>query len=402
MKESDRMKVLFKVFSVFIVLAVILSIFTGCFSSVKGPESSQGQSSVAILIGKNRLAGTLSLNSKALNDDITNAALNEGKISAVQIEGEPSIIDEEVVKRDTNNPTEGRTKQLANNAINALSLKINESVPVTPEVDVVEGINRAVSTLTSSDAVGNKVLYVLANGFSTTGILNMTQFNLFDSNVELLAQDILPYIADLNGITVKWLDMGNVNTQIQDKPDNKQIEVLKSFYSTVVEAKGGSVEFLNDTGTCAVESESYPEVTPVVIPKNTISPQKIEVKLGEDKLAFEPDTAVLINPDTAKSAIGNISKSIVDSHRQVTLIGSTASWGSESNCLTLAKDRCMVVKQLLLDSGVPESQIDVVAIGRSEKSSLRVNDLNSSGKLIESEGKKNRFVFITSTPEDYL
>lgn len=397
------MKTLWKCCSCMIALAVVLGIFTGCVKeSAKDSAPTQGQSSVAVLIGKNQLAGKLALDSKALTDDITDAAMNEGKIAAVELDGSPFVIDSIAVEKDANNPSQGRTRQLANNAISTLSTKIGACVPLTAEIDMVEAINQSVNTLTGSDAVGDKVLYVLACGFSTTGILNMTEFNLFESNIDLLAQDVAPYITEMSDISVKWLNMGDVNSGIQEKPDNKQLDTLKQFYESLFKAKGAEVEFLSDTGTCIVESDAYPAVTPVIIPKNSLSPQRIEVKLGEDKLAFEPDTAVLIDPSTAKSTIEKVSKSIIDSQQTVTLIGSTASWGSEASCLTLAEERCKVVKQLLVNCGVASERLKVVAIGRSEDSALRVNDLNSNGELIEAEGKKNRFVFITSTPEDYL
>lgn len=397
------MKLLLNSISCMIALAMILGIFTGCMKeNSKDSASSQGQSSVAVLIGKNQLAGKLALDSKALNDDITNAAMNEGKVAAVEIDGNPFVIDQMSVEKDANNPSQGRTRQLANNAISALSAKIGACVPLNSEIDMVEAINQSVNILTGSDAVGDKVLYILACGFSTAGILNMTEFNLFESNIDLLAQDVSPYIADMSGISVKWLNMGDVNSNIQEKPDNKQLDMLKQFYSTLFRAKGGAVEFLSDTGTYSVEGEAYPKVTPVNIPKNSLSPQRIEVKLGEDKLSFKPDTADLTDPSTAKNTIAQIAKSIIESQQTVTLIGSTASWGSQERCLTLSEKRCLVVKQLLVNSGVAEDRLKVVAIGRSKASVLRVSDLNSGGELIESEGRKNRFVFITSTPEDYL
>ena len=96
------------------------------------------------------------------------------------------------------------------------------------------------------------------------------------------------------------------------------------------------------------------------------------------------------------NAISKVSKDIIASGQTVTLIGSTASWGSESSCRELAEERCLVVQNILIEQGVDINKLQIVAIGRDKNSPLRVADIDFQGNFIESEGKKNRFVFITS------
>lgn len=387
-----------KSISVLMALVIIAISLSGCtFSSHE--SNSNTASSVTLLLGKNKMTSRIALNSKSLNCAVTDAAMNEGKIAAVSLEGNPVIFVSKNVEGDPNNQTAGRMKQLANNAINELSASIQDFIPQSSELDIIESINLSIDSLTASDATGEKYLYILAPGLSTTGILDMTTFNIFETNSEMLVDRVAEYVRDMNGINVKWMNIADVNSEIQQNLDNTQINVLKDFYSALITSKGGTVEFLSDGGDYIIENESYPDVTPIVIPENKVSAEGINYKLDDTQVRFEPNTAKLIDEDAAYNAISEISQSIIDSGQTVTLIGSTASWGTEENCLSLAEKRCNKVKQILVEQGVDETKIHIKPIGRDSESPLRVTDLDKNGNFIEDEGKKNRFVLVTSDPD---
>lgn len=389
-----------KIFKSISVLMAVVIVFTlgGC-SQPNKEKDSKTTSSVTLLLGKNKITSRLSLNSKALNSAVIDAAMNEGKIAAVSLEGNPVVFASKNVESDPNNQTTGRMKQLANNAINELSASIQDFVPQSSEVDIIESINLSIDSLTASDATGEKYLYILAPFLSTTGILDMTTFNIFETNSEILVDRVAQYVRDMNGINVKWMNIADVNSEIQQNLDNTQINVLKDFASALITSKGGTVEFLSDEGDYIIENESYPNVTSVVIPENKVSAEGINYKLDDTQVRFEPNTATLIDEDAAYKAVNEISQSIIDSGQSVTLIGSTASWGTEKSCLLLAEKRCNKVKQILVEQGVDENRIQIKPIGRDPKSPLRVTDLDNDGNFIESEGKKNRFVLVTSDPD---
>lgn len=380
-------------------MAVVIVFTLGGCSQPNKEKDSKTTSSVTLLLGKNKITSRLSLNSKALNSAVIDAAMNEGKIAAVSLEGNPVVFASKNVESDPNNQTTGRMKQLANNAINELSASIQDFVPQSSEVDIIESINLSIDSLTASDATGEKYLYILAPFLSTTGILDMTTFNIFETNSEILVDRVAQYVRDMNGINVKWMNIADVNSEIQQNLDNTQINVLKDFASALITSKGGTVEFLSDEGDYIIENESYPNVTSVVIPENKVSAEGINYKLDDTQVRFEPNTATLIDEDAAYKAVNEISQSIIDSGQSVTLIGSTASWGTEKSCLLLAEKRCNKVKQILVEQGVDENRIQIKPIGRDPKSPLRVTDLDNDGNFIESEGKKNRFVLVTSDPD---
>lgn len=386
--------------SISILLAIVIIVITlgGC-SQPNHESNTKTTSSVTLLLGKNKITGRLSLNSKALNSAVTDAAMNEGKIAAVSLEGKPVVLASKNVESDPNNQTKGRMKQLANNAINELSASIQEFVPQSSELDIIESINLSIDSLTASDAVGEKYLYILAPGLSTTGVLDMTSFNIFETNSKILVDRVAQYVRDMNDINIKWMNIADVNSDIQQNLDNTQINALKDFYTDLIISKGGTVEFLSDEGDYIVENESYPNVTPVIIPENKVSTEGINYKLDDTQVRFEPNTATLIDKDAAYRAISEISQSIIDSEQTVTLIGSTASWGTEKSCLSLAEGRCNKVKQILIEQGVDENKIHIKPIGRDSNSPLRVTDLDNDGNFIESEGKKNRFVLVTTDPD---
>ena len=390
------MKSSIKVLCMFLAFIISTSVFSGCTSD--NTFSAADKSAVTLLIGKNKLSGELSLDSTEMNNDVTHAAMNEGIITAVELDGSPFIISQQVVKEDQNNKSTARKQHLASTAQKALASEIYLCDPRSPEIDFVSGLNTAIDTLRSSNVSGSKILYILFSGFSSAGILNMTRFNMFETNIALLAKELSPYVHDLHGITVKWLNLGDVNSAIQQVPDRSQINHLKKFYKTLIKIKGGSVEFLSDRTTNLVNTNGFPYVTPIYVPQNSLTPQKIDYKLGSDKVSFKPREAKLLDEQKAANAVRSISKEIINSGQSITLIGSTASFGNDDECLELAEKRCLVILGMLVKDGVDEKKVTIHPIGRDASSPLRVNDLDSKGRLIESEGQKNRFVYITSDP----
>ncbi len=395
------MKKITSIISIITVLTIIITLFTGCHG-LNSPDSATQQSSVAILISKNALSGMLSLNSQRLNDDVRAAALSEGKVSAILADGDPFIISEQRVEKDENNKSQSRTRQKAKNAINSLSTAISVATPQSREIDLISAINLAIDSVTASDTVGTRrTIYVLSNGFSTKGILNMLSFNIFNTNIDLLADEVSEYVKDLSGIHVVWLNLGDVNRDVQQTPDTSQLNALENFYTTLIKAKGGTVDFLNDKSSSVVDTEGYPEVTPVKIPQNALNPETIEVILDNEQLQFEKNSAKLIDEKAAKAIFANIAPTIIRSGKTIYLIGSTASYDSETFCKELSKARCQTVEKLLREQNVT-NEIRIIAIGRDKNSPLRVRDLDSNGNLIPQEAAKNRFVLITSDPESFL
>ncbi|MBE6827501.1 MAG: hypothetical protein E7514_02660 [Ruminococcaceae bacterium] len=172
--------------------------------------------------------------------------------------------------------------------------------------------------------------------------------------------------------------------------------MLMQLYTRLIENRGGTVQFLSDKSNKPVDTSGYPSCTPVYVPRNTISGSVVSTKLSEETVGFRPNTAELIDEASAKSAIKSLSEELATRPDTVNLVGSTASYGDTSNCLALSVARCEVIRNILIEQGISPDRIRIYGIGRGESSSFRVKDTDDSGRLIENEAKKNRFVLVTT------
>jgi|GEM_PF-5675233 len=388
------MKKSLKITSVILAFILIALLLGGC----KGPDSTDVvPSSVAVAVSKNLLTGSLSLNSSALNNAIRDAAMNVGsKVSGVIIDGEPAIFADHVVEADANNNSASRRRQIAANTVNAFGKAISAVTPSAGEIDIIEGLNLSIDAMSSSNASGNRYIYVLSNGLSTSGIFDFNDYSVFESDVDRLADEGSKYLKDCSNITFYWLNIGDVNTAVQDKFDVTQQKMLMQLYTRLIENRGGTVQFLSDKSNKPVDTSGYPSCTPVYVPRNTISGSVVSTKLSEETVGFRPNTAELIDEASAKSAIKSLSEELATRPDTVNLVGSTASYGDTSNCLALSVARCEVIRNILIEQGISPDRIRIYGIGRGESSSFRVKDTDDSGRLIENEAKKNRFVLVTT------
>lgn len=385
-----------KLFIILLTVATLAVSLTGCQFPIRtNTDDSAEVSSVALIIGKNRIQGRLSIDSDTVTKAIQDAAYSCGKLTAIILDGDSQVVFSQRVTEDSLNHTKQRTTAIANETISNMVAAVNSAEPTKEEIDVISAFNTAIDALTASDAVGTKKVYVLTSGLSSAGKLNMRTLDFFRSDPQKLAEVISPYMRSCEGVEFYFLDMGETNQQFQQKPDNVQLEQMKAFYKALIELKGGTANFLTDATSNKVDGADYPNVTPIDLRTEEISGADIASLISEDKIGFIPKTAKFVDKQAAVEYIREIAQSLVASQKEVLLIGSTATAGTVDSCMSLSLARAEAVKQLLIEMGVDASKIKTVGIGQSPDSPLRVLDV-VNGTLIESEARKNRFVYVTT------
>lgn len=135
---------------------------------------------------------------------------------------------------------------------------------------------------------------------------------------------------------------------------------------------------------------------------NTIS-SKIEVEridetvsviaIEEDEVGFNPDSAEFVNPTKANSTLKSLATTLCKTDQTIYVIGSTATFGSTDSSKILSEKRAAAVVQTLVDNGVSEESLVAIGIGQT-KCSLRVNDIDTNGNLVEEQAIHNRAVFL--------
>lgn len=382
-------------------LILIVLFFSGCSDSntVCNVEKNQ-PTSVCVLIQKTRNNAQANLGAEMLNNDIQAVlGIDGSKLIAVELDGAPYTVFNSNIKVDKTLSSSLRNQD-AQKVVSNMAAKLKEAVPLTNEVDVLEGLILSTRELNASDSINNdRILYVCSNGLQTTGLINMSDMNIIDADPQLLAEEIKDNLPNMQGIRVFWLGLGDTADE-QKKLDESNKRKLEKIYKAIIEAAGGTVEFFNDTTTSQDNPIEWPSVKEVAIINTTVDENVINIiKLDNEKISFDKGKGEIKNRENAIEALKPIADYLIKNPKESIVMGaSTASWGSTEYCNDLSKKRNASVVELLVELGVNENQIKTKVIGRDKNCKLRVNDLDKNGELNDN-ADKNRAVFILSEEE---
>lgn len=382
-------------------LILIVLFFSGCSDSntVCNVEKNQ-PTSVCVLIQKTRNNAQANLEAEMLNNDIQAVlGIDGSKLIAVELDGAPYTVLNSNIKVDKTLSSSLRNQD-AQKVVSNMAAKLKEAVPLTNEVDVLEGLILSTRELNASDSINNdRILYVCSNGLQTTGLINMSDMNIIDADPQLLAEEIKDNLPNMQGIRVFWMGLGDTADE-QKKLDESNKRKLEKIYKAIIEAAGGTVEFFNDTTTLQDNPIEWPSVKEVAIINTTVDENVINIiKLDNEKISFDKGKGEIKNRENAIEALKPIADYLIKNPKESIVMGaSTASWGSTEYCNDLSKKRNASVVELLIELGVNENQIKTKVIGRDKNCKLRVNDLDKNGELNDN-ADKNRAVFILSEEE---
>jgi len=138
-----------------------------------------------------------------------------------------------------------------------------------------------------------------------------------------------------------------------------------------------------------------PHVTTVGVPKPVRPKLTLSrpVALREDSVGFRDDSDQLRDAAQARQDLKPIAGQIVRGHHKVSLVGTTATAGTEQGRRTLSLQRAQAVKGLLVSLGVPAAHVSTRGVGTHYPA--HVKDLDASGNLIPQAAVQNRAVFLT-------
>lgn len=123
---------------------------------------------------------------------------------------------------------------------------------------------------------------------------------------------------------------------------------------------------------------------------------EVPFELNSTQVMFVANKAQFLNEKDAKAALQPVAEVIL-SHpdHPILLAGTTATDGTQEQCVTLSQQRADAVKNLLVSAfGVPASQLQTVGLGYEKDPFTRGQDIDVSGNFVESEAAKNRRVVV--------
>lgn len=119
-------------------------------------------------------------------------------------------------------------------------------------------------------------------------------------------------------------------------------------------------------------------------------------ELNSTQVMFVADKATFLDEAAAKEALKPVAEVILaHPDHPILLAGTTATNGTQEECVDLSNRRAAAVKDLLVSAfGVPESQLQSVGLGYEADPFVCGQDRDANGKFVESEGAKNRRVIV--------
>ena len=113
---------------------------------------------------------------------------------------------------------------------------------------------------------------------------------------------------------------------------------------------------------------------------------------------FQADSTELADISAAKAVLLPMVNELKDNRIQIAIFGTTASVGTNADCIAFSEARAQTVKDILVDMGLPEDQIAYVK-GLGYENIFHTDDLLPDGTLDTLKAEKNRSVIVMSVAD---
>lgn len=393
-----------KILSIILCVTIITSLtvfLTGCGSITEAEKTSK---SLSVVLGVHKYFPKIPLNTSSLYSEVYDCAYSWGSVSAVSVDGNPSVQCNFDIQDPDKNINESKKKQLAENNTTAILSSFSDVAATVPEIDTLKAITVSADSLNSISENCQKSMIIADSGLSTTGLLSFSEQNLIDMPADSIVEQLeskhaLPDLSDIDVIT--WIGLGQVCGE-QNNLSTTYKYKLQELWKKILEA-GGASSVIFDSSPLANEENDIdlPEcsVIPIVADSLDLSESIIDeeipevIKFDDTSIQFKANKAEFIDEENTAESLKPIAEFLV-SHQDSILyvVGMTATVGDSNSSKELSEQRAEACRNILLKSGADESQLICVGLGYTQNV-LRVEDLDDNGELIEDRAQLNRAVF---------
>lgn len=386
-----------------LVLALILvgATFTGCSGRVSNEETSN----TVYIVGRHANAQPPAINNSTIESSVQSAIDNNTLLSVIELDGSPSV---EKDNRFTFNLKKNVSSTIKKKYVSKMTNKVietfNNLTPKVAEVDILKAIEIAANELNSSDANTDyaKHIVVYSTGVQTTGLIDMTKFNILSSKEtvdevieQLSAKQALP---NLEGITIDWYNLNQVSGE--QKELTAEMEATNEYlWGTLIAKAGGKVDFKSDNATADDRTNYDVGVSAVPVIEDSLNVEEYNkdssVVFTTDEIAFKSDSVEFVDEEQASQAVTKIiNYMLYNKDYNLLLAASTATVPPQNKCQSFSKKRAEAVKSLIISRS--NNQIDssrITTIGMGYENPYQVSDTSKNGSLIEEKAKQNRAVY---------
>lgn len=386
-----------------LVLALILvgATFTGCSGKVSNEETSN----TVYIVGRHANAQPPAINNSTIESSVQSAIDNNTLLSVIELDGNPTV---EKDNRFTFNLKKNVSSTIKKKYVSKMTNKVietfNNLTPKVAEVDILKAIEIAANELNSSDANTDyaKHIVVYSTGVQTTGLIDMTKFNILSSKEtvdevieQLSAKQALP---NLEGITIDWYNLNQVSGE--QKELTAEMEATNEYlWGTLIAKAGGKVDFKSDNATADDRTNYDVGVSAVPVIEDSLNVEEYNkdssVVFTTDEIAFKSDSVEFVDEEQASQAVTKIiNYMLYNKDYNLLLAASTATVPPQNKCESFSKKRAEAVKSLIISRS--NNQIDssrITTIGMGYENPYHVSDTSKNGSLIEEKAKQNRAVY---------
>lgn len=386
-----------------LVLAFILvgATFTGCSGKVSNEETSN----TVYIVGRHANAQPPAINESTIESSVQSAIDNNTLLSVIELDGSPSV---EKDNRFTFNLKKNVSSTIKKKYVSKMTNKVIECfdnlTPKVAEVDILKAIEIAANELNSSDANTDyaKHIVVYSTGVQTTGLIDMTKFNILSSKEtvdevveQLSAKQALP---NLEGITIDWYNLNQVTGEQKELTAEMEAN-NEHLWGTLIAKAGGKVDFKSDNATADDRTNYDVGVSVVPVTEDSLNVQEYNkdssVVFTTDEIAFKSDSVEFVDEKQASQAVTKIiNYMLYNKDYNLLLAASTATVPPQNKCESFSKKRAEAVESLIISRS--DNQIDssrITTIGMGYENPYHVSDTSKNGSLIEEKAKQNRAVY---------
>lgn len=390
-----------KIIALFLAFILVGATFTGCSGKVSNEETCN----TVYIVGRHANAQPPAINNSTIESSVQSAIDNNTLLSVIELDGNPSV---EKDNRFTFNLKKNVSSTIKKKYVSKMTNKVIECfdnlTPKVAEVDILKAIEIAANELNSSDANTDyaKHIVVYSTGVQTTGLIDMTKFNILSSKEtvdevieQLSAKQALP---NLEGITIDWYNLNQVSDE--QKELTAEMEANNEYlWGTLIAKAGGKVDFKSDNATADDRTNYDVGVSVVPVIEDSLNVQEYNkdssVVFTTDEIAFKSDSVEFVDEKQASQAVTKIiNYMLYNKDYNLLLAASTATVPPQNKCESFSKKRAEAVKSLIISRS--DNQIDssrITTIGMGYENPYHVSDTSKNGSLIEEKAKQNRAVY---------
>lgn len=369
---------------------IVIFMVTGCKEG--NPPSDTPTHTVIVCGSHANTAYTSFLNTEEVKSTVMESTESSfGSVTLIVSDGQPFVAEKFQINESEKNLTNKKKAQIASQQADQILETARQITAVAPEADLLSSLQLADRSLSGVD--GKKQIIVIDSGLSTAGKVNFFNSKLLEEiGMEKQLYKFLDEekeLPGLDGVDVLWIGLGDTAGQQEACPAAVR-DTLKKVWETVLTG-AKSVTFSSAVPGNEPERD-LPSVSVVEYPEDKV----FEPVVFDNKtLMFQADSTELADISAAKAVLLPMVNELKDNRIQIAVFGTTATVGSNTDCIAFSEARAETVKDIIVEMGLPEEQIAYVK-GLGYNNIFHTDDRLSDGTLDPPKAEKNRSVIVMS------